>query len=268
MTRAPAFGAVAGNEMRYLTEASLYVVLGLGLAFLPCARRRAEQAARDTPAPAPGHPGRRGRPDGDRRRGQPGLDLHLRTHLAHRQPRPLLPGDRGAGGPRHGPSRAGRHPRSGRGDVTGPGAVQHRRRARAHPRHRRGLPPVSTDLHVLSDQGLPLPAQHRPVDDVGAWRGRGVWLADRRQRTHHPPEEAHPRLRLVAAHRLPRLTAERHHRDRRGREPHDHHQPGHRQPVPQRPGELDEVRISGLAAGTTLCIDVIEVATPEPGESS
>ena len=35
LTRAPAFGAVAGNEMRYLTEASLYVALGLGLALLP-----------------------------------------------------------------------------------------------------------------------------------------------------------------------------------------------------------------------------------------
>jgi hypothetical protein len=30
-------------------------------------------------------------------------------------------------------------------------------------------------------------------------------------------------------------------------------------------GAFDEVRVSGLAPGTTLCVDVIEVGTVEPG---
>ncbi len=49
-TRAPFFGAIAGNEMRYLTESAAALALCLGLAFLPL--RGALEASAPRPVPA------------------------------------------------------------------------------------------------------------------------------------------------------------------------------------------------------------------------
>ncbi len=173
-----------------------------------------------------------------------------------------LPGDGGAGGPRHGTSRAGRHPRPGR--VMSPVLAPYNTVGALVPIHVTGVdfPPVSTDLHVLFRPGVPGPRQHRPVDDVGAWRGRGVWLARRRQRPHHPPAEAHPRLRLVAAHRLPgsqrtdiTLTVGDVSRTTTIN-------PGIGSLFLNARGSSTRSASPGSRPGTTLCIDVIEVGDP------
>lgn len=268
-TRAPGFGAVAGNEMRYLTEASLVLALGLGLVFLPL--RSALDPSRPREAPL-------------LRVGLTPLVpvalvavvvvgslastvTYVRTWHTDNPGRSFV--DTVAGASRD----------MGRlelvdtrvpDEVMSPLLAPYNTVGRLVPIHVPGVefPPVSTNLFVLSDRGAPVPAriaasttsQSGEVDGCG-WRVRSSGLTI-------PLREATLEydwwLRIgylgsqrtavtVTAGDVSRSTTLN---------------PGIGSLFVNAAGEFDEVRLSGLTPGATLCVDVIEVGTPEPGETS
>lgn len=267
-TRAPGFGPVAGNEMRYLTEASLVLALGLGLVFLPL--RSALEPSRPREAPLL----------------RVGLTpvvpvalaavvvvgslastvTYVRTWHTDNPGRSYL--DTVAGASRD----------MGRlelvdtrvpDEVMSPLLAPYNTVGRLVPVHVPGVefPSVSTNLFVLSDRGAPVPAQvaasttsERGEAEGCGWRVRSSGLTI-------PLREATLEydwwLRIgylgsqrtdvtVTAGDVSRTTTIN---------------PGLGTLFVNAAGEFDEVRVSGLTPGTTLCVDEIEVGTPEPGET-
>lgn len=269
VTRAPAFGAVAGNEMRYLTEASLYVALGVGLALLPLQSSVQPSMPRQVPLL--------------RVRATPVVGLLLTStivagslastftyvHTWHTNNPGRAYLDTVAGATRD----------LGRlelvdtrvpENVMSPVLAPYNTAGVLVPLHLADVefPDVSADLRVLSAQGQPTPAlidsatTSTPGEVTGCgrrigpsgltiplsqatldydWWLRVGYLSSQRSSV------------TVTAGDVTRTSVVN---------------PGLGSLFVHASGAFDRVRISGLDAGTTLCVDVVEVGVPVAGEGS
>jgi hypothetical protein len=265
-TRAPAFGAIAGNEMRYVTEASLYVALGIGLAFLPLRLAIEPSRPRDVALL--------------RVHVTPVIPVLLTTMVVIGSLASTFAYVRTWHTDNPGRSYLATVAQAGRDlgrldlvdarvpdEVMSPVQAPYNTVGRLVPMHVSDvdLPPVSTNLYVLDDQGVPRPAQidvattsPRGTADGCGWRvgpsGRTIPLT-----TSTLDYDWWMRVGYLSSQRT-EVTVTAGDVSRQAVL-----NPGIGSLFVQATGAFDEVRISGLAAETTLCVDVIEVGTAVPG---
>ncbi len=268
VTRGPAFGAVAGNEMRYLSEASLYGVLGLGLAFLPLQSAVAPSAPRRTPL-------LRVRVTPVAAVGLAAVVVagslvstvtYVRTWHTDNPGRSYVD------------SVAQAVPQAGRlelvdaqvpATVMSPVLAPYNTVSRLVPLHVTGLefPEVSDDLRVLTATGSPVPARIDPATTTvpGAVEGCGWAIGPSgltlplRQATIDYDWwlrigylSSQRSTVVISAGDVSRTTVVN---------------PGLGDVFVHVSGAFDAVRLAGLVKGTTLCVDVVEVGIPTPGVS-
>ena len=267
LTRGPAFGAIAGNEMRYLTVASLYLALGLGVVLLPL----------------------RGAPGSSRPRSTPLLALRLTPVIPVALATVVVVGSLASSityvrtWQTDNPGRtyvqnvaaaAAADPTLDLLDGTVPPEVMspvlapYDRASVLLPLHVPGVtfPEVSNDLQVATADGSVAPARVPPATTTlpGPIAGCG-WRVGAQGRTFvldHPTIDYDWWLRVgylasqrsvatVAAGNVTRQAVLN---------------PSLGSLFVHVPGAYGEVRIEGLYPGTTLCVDVIDVGVPEAGD--
>ncbi len=268
LTRGPVFGAIAGNEMRYLTESSLYVPLGLGLALLPLRSALTPSRPRETPlvlvrlGPAVSVLAASAVVGGS----LVSTAVYVGTWHDDNPGRSYLDAVTQA---TQGRERTDVVDTVVPPEVMSPVQAPWNSTSRLLPVHVSGVdfPAVSGDLQVLSPNGVPSPARIDPATTSVPGRVEGCgWRITSDRRTIPLQQEtleydwwlrigylSSQRSALtVTAGDVSRSTVVN---------------PGLGSLFVHTPGSFDSVTLSDLEPDTTLCVDVIEVGVPTSGEA-